>query len=139
MYSEPLQNYTLFYCKQPVYKKPVLNSQNHEQLSVLNIVSISNHLKQEKNKEKIKIGASNSILKTDLLRVHFFQLQNQFFLLTLPFYISFRYWGTKIQFQTFCLHSTSVEFFEDLEVNLLCYQSKLFRNFLYMTKFVFSD
>ena len=40
---------------------------------------------------------------------------------------------------SYYMDSIRVGKFKDLEVNLLCYQSKIFRNFLYVTKFVFID
>ena len=40
---------------------------------------------------------------------------------------------------SYYMDSIRVGKFEDLEVYLLCYQSKIFRNFLYVTKFVFID
>ena len=40
-----------FSYKQQVYKQQVLSSYSHKQLSVLNIASISNHLKIEIKKE----------------------------------------------------------------------------------------
>ena len=40
---------------------------------------------------------------------------------------------------SYYMDSIRVGKFEDLEVNLLGYQSKIFRNFLYVTKFVFID
>ena len=48
-FSVILYNYQFsIIVKQLVYQQPVLNSYSHKQLSVLNIASISNHLKMFK-------------------------------------------------------------------------------------------
>ena len=42
-----------FFFEQPVYKQPALDMQNNKQISVIKILSISNHLKVEtKNGKK---------------------------------------------------------------------------------------
>ena len=51
-----------FFYKQPVYEQPVLDRWNNKQLSLIRILTISNHLKIEiKNGKKTKIELNNSI------------------------------------------------------------------------------
>ena len=84
--------YTLFFHKQPVYEQPVLDRQINKQLS------------EKKKIWKIKLEANIFNLKNYLLGVHFFQLQNHFCSELLSFPFLYRFWGTKIRFQTFLLH-----------------------------------
>ena len=55
----PLQITPFYFYKQPIYKQLVVGTYNHEQLPVLNIVSISIFLKTEM--KKIKTTADNPI------------------------------------------------------------------------------
>ena len=51
-----------FFYKQPAYEQPVLDRWNNKQLSLIRILTISNHLKIEiKNGKKTKIELNNSI------------------------------------------------------------------------------
>ena len=51
-----------FFYKQPVYEQPVLDRWSNKQLSIIKILSRSNHLKIEtKNGKKIKTEVNNSI------------------------------------------------------------------------------
>ena len=90
--------------------------------SVFNTASISNYLKMGIK----KLNAWSPFLSAP---------KTVFWNLTLLFFISFIFWSAEIQFQPFYFHSTKVLRVRKLR-SLTCYRSKIFRNILYMIKFV---
>ena len=134
-FSVILYNYQFsIIVKQLVYQQPVLNSYSHKQLSVLNIASISNHLKMFKiikNENRSKqFYFKKQLAWSSFLSTWSSFLSTGFFLSSTssPFHFFAAFVTQKVVFKHSTLIAEGLEEFEDLEFNLLSCKSKIFQN-----------